>query len=292
MATVVPAPQGQTGWGMDILRTIIALQDRKTQTKIAERELALKKVYYNLLGSEAKRKQALAPMLESEARAKAKSAELAAAEDQRLADVYAANPDLLEQKMLADVEYSQTRGASKAAEEERRLMQTMISALNTTLSSERAQRGQEKDDVSRAMNLFFNPTWTRTIKAGLGEEAFKEEQDKAASKILGFPVKSIKLKTSVYGAAKEKLGLGETSDARLTLDRSITKWREGAIEGEELWKVWKDELSFRGWEFFQGQVKEFKPPPRSGKQAPAPVDISSTDALQKLLKDIEEKRKQ
>jgi len=197
----------------------------------------------------------------------------------------------MEQQILADLQYKQSRGELGTARQEIQLMGTTISALNSMLAGERAQRSAEKDDISRAMNLFFNPTWTRTIKAGLGEEVFKDEQDKAASKILGFPVKSIKLKTTLWGKAKEKAGLAETSEARMTLNRSITKWREGAIDDEELWKVWRDELEMRGWEFFQGKLREAKPPaiPKAG--SPIQTDISSVDALQKLLKEIEEKRK-
>jgi len=88
----ITALESPRPWGMDILRAIIAMQDSKTQRKIAERELALKKVYYDLLGSEAKRKQALAPFLEREARAKAKSARLAAKAAKRQEDIYRANP--------------------------------------------------------------------------------------------------------------------------------------------------------------------------------------------------------
>ncbi|KKL53307.1 hypothetical protein LCGC14_2276780, partial [marine sediment metagenome] len=50
MATVVPAAKGKTGWGAQILNTVLAFKSSKEKRELEEAKLEVTKQYYNAFG--------------------------------------------------------------------------------------------------------------------------------------------------------------------------------------------------------------------------------------------------
>lgn len=278
--------QGPRPWGKDMMEGFMTMLSYKQRKEIAEKELALKKTYYKILGEEATRKGVIAPFAEREAEARAKVAEANAAEAERIAKVHNANPLLMEQRMKAEA-------AAKSNQQELGIMRVMLqssqqqlSSLNQQLQQTKFIHTQEKDRMNWLFNTFLNPDVADPIREAIGEDEFAMMKGQAMEKLTGVDKRVTPVTEGFFKDSMGKL-LGEPKATSISFDNALAAWGRGEIETKKFWGIWRDRLEEEGY-FLAGDIILRNPTPQQLKELQKgynKTDLGEQGALDKVLKE-------
>ena len=269
--------------GRDFMNAYLATLSAKQQKEIAGKELALKERYYDILGSEADRKSALAVLEKQAAEVKLQSDKLALKEQKRMNKVYKANPLLMGQQMQAEL-------TSKSNKQEMDLMRLMIQqstqqiqGLNQQLAQNKFQYQQELNQKQQVFDLFLNPETTEAMSKALGEDEYAKRRGLALGKIAGVDVRETPYDLG-FVAGKVKGALGTDSKV-MSYEEAALEYQRGKVSAKDLWSIWSDRLEKQGYIFDGGIVFRPGEVAPGAKHQPNGIDISKQGALDKVLRE-------
>lgn len=277
--------QGPSNIGRDFMESFMAMLSYKQRKDIAEKEVALKKTYYDILGKEAERKGKLAPLEKELTEMRLKSERLKLKEQKRVADVYKANPQLMEEQMRAEA-------AARGNQQEMGMMRLMlqssaqqISALGQQLQQTKFIHTQEKDRMNWLFNTFLNPEVAKPIREAIGEDEFEARKGRAMEELTGVDKRVTPVKQGLLGGGLGKL-IGDESATSMSFQEALTAWKEGRVDVKRFWGIWKDRLEESGY-FRSGDMILRNPSPNQLKemQKGYKLDLSKEGAMDKVLKE-------
>ncbi len=274
-------------WGQGLMSGFMTMLSHTQRKEIADKEAALKKAYYKILGEEADRKGKVAPFIEREAEAKAHIAEIALEEDKRVQAVHTKFPLLREQKMQNE---AKAIGNQKEMGMMRLMLQgqgQQISALNQQLSQNKFTHAQEKDRMNWLFNTFLNPEVADPIRKAIGDDEFEARKGRAMKELTGVDKRVTPVKQGFLEGALGKL-IGDKSSTSMSFDEALTAWKEGRVDGQRFWSVWKDRLEEEGYFLSHDWILK-NPTPDQLKKLQGTynkkLDLSQEGAMDKVLKE-------